>query len=517
MTVVKGFKGRRFIGAIPPVSGVDADPFLATWETGSRVNGMIPWQSNDSYMEDNIHDVQGFNAWRDGTTDNYYNDNVKIQDNTTYPIRIHLRKYKAKVSSLRVFFRLTYYHTNFYFIRKGEFTRNLIATISETTTGWQTINLPQTEDVTWIIIETLHKDDSPNQVEINGSYITPSSIIPTIRKPKFKKTTWQNIFNWNVLDNDGRPYTKQQRVDLLKQHDGVRHYLDRIHLEPFQGDYYFQPSYNGAGSWPLDEFYQLLKDNNIDVRVCIKNFPSSFQASWPSELQSSEQLPVTYQSTRDTTTAWAMLPEAYLAEGKLFFQFAARYGSTVVADNLLSVHTEVGGVFPNNTKRTGLNLVSKIECTNEPDSWWHGWSGFSKARQMAARMSCVWDGHKGALGNNVGVKTADPNMSLSMPGLAVATFEEILSMLDWFRENRGYKQDGSIDIPFDCINYHMYSNDAGSNQYGSATRGMPPETSGFSDTMKYFTNLSDEHMKGMPIILGEYGYDISQFSNQRAA
>lgn len=158
-----------------------------------------------------------------------------------------------------------------------------------------------------------------------------------------------------------------------------------------------------------------------------------------------------------------------------------------------------------------------MECTNEPDSWWHGWKGFSKGRQLAARMSCVWDGHKGALGPNVGVKQADPNMSLSMPGLGVATFEEIMSMLDWFREFRGYKSNGQIDIPFDCINYHVYSNDGGSTQFGSATRGMPPETSGFADKMKYFIDLADEHMYGMPVILGEYGYDISQFSPQRAA
>lgn len=501
----------------PPAPGVDEDPFLATWNTGTRVSGMIPWEAHDAYLEDNVHDVQGFGAWKDGATTNFYNDAIKIQDNPSYPIRINIRKYKPTVTSIRVLLKTNYVPTNFYYIKAGEFTKRLIATTPETTSGWTTLPLPQAENVTWIIIEPLHRGDSPNEVQINGSYVVPPVVNAVQRNVLFKDMTWQNAFEWNILDNDGRPYTPTQRIALFKQHQGMRHYLDRIHMEPSKGDFYFAPSYNGAGSWNYDNMYQLMKDNGIDVRVCIKNSPDWLQNTWPSELRGSEQLPVEYETSREVTTAKAMLPESYLAEGKLFFQFVARYGSVEVALDRISVHTEQGQVFPHNQKRTGLNLVNKVEVTNEPDSWWHGWQGFSKARQLAARMSCVYDGHMGTLGANVGAKAADPNVSVSFPGLGVATIEEYMSVLDWCREFRGYNQDGSINVPFDVVNYHVYSNDGGSTQYGTATRGLPPEESGFLDKMQYFIDFTNEHLKGMPVILGEYGYDISQFSKQRSA
>lgn len=504
-----------------PEPGVDEDPFLATWDAGSRTSGEIPYVSDDVYFVDNYDENPGFVEFTDGATTPYYGDDSKVWADTT-EVRVDLRKYRAKVTHLRVFWRNGFDAPTIHYVKKGEFQKTFLTKVSGT--GWQTVNLPEATDVVAIVMTAL-RGDFFSEVEIHGSYITPTVVSYPVRKTPFRNSTWTNAFVWDVVAGfqdigygQGSPGAIERRTDLLSQHGGIRHYADRDHFEPAKGDYYFQPGFNGKGSWDYDKMYEGLKAAGIDVRVAIKITPEWIRNTWPEELRHSEQMPVEWAGSKEATLAAAYLPESYLSEGKLMFQFAARYGSVVVPDNLLSVHTEPGGGFPNNIKRSGLNVVNKMEISNEPDSWWNGWGNFMNGGQLAARMSASYDGHKGALGPGVGVKAADPNMDLSFPGIAGASISIYQAAIDWCREHRGYKQDGSVDVPWDTINYHQYSNDGGSIQYGTAaTRGMAPEVSNFPAKMDYMIKFSNEVLGGMPIVLGEHGYDISQFGKQRAA
>jgi len=83
---------------------------------------------------------------------------------------------------------------------------------------------------------------------------------------------------------------------------------------------------------------------------------------------------------------------------------------------------------------------------------------------MAALMSACYDGHEGALGAGVGIKTADPSMVVVMPGLSDFAFDYASKMGDWFSKNR---KDGKW--PCDIINYHHYSNT------GNKLKQYPPQ------------------------------------------
>jgi hypothetical protein len=92
--------------------------------------------------------------------------------------------------------------------------------------------------------------------------------------------------------------------------------------------------------------------------------------------------------------------------------------------------------------KTGLGLIKYIECDNERDKWWKGPKAQQTPEEYAANMSAFYDGNKGKLGKNAGIKTADPNIMVVMGGLANADPNFVIKMIEWCRKNRGLKADG---------------------------------------------------------------------------
>jgi hypothetical protein len=131
-------------------------------------------------------------------------------------------------------------------------------------------------------------------------------------------------------------------------------------------------------------------------------------------------------------------------------------------------------------------------------------------------MSAFYDGNKGKLGKNAGIKTADPNIMVVMGGLANADPNFVIKMIEWCRKNRGLKADGSVDLCFDIINYHLYSNDASTSTNNQiATVGVSPELSGIGKIADDFIAMAKKHANDMPVWVTETGYDVGN-SPQRA-
>jgi hypothetical protein len=87
-------------------------------------------------------------------------------------------------------------------------------------------------------------------------------------------------------------------------------------------------------------------------------------------------------------------------------------------------------------------------------------------------------------------------------------------MIEWCRLYRGYKPDGSINLCWDVINYHLYSNDATSQS--GATTGVAPEVSATAQTAQSFIAMAHEYAADMPVWVTEAGFDANQGSVQRA-
>jgi hypothetical protein len=253
------------------------------------------------------------------------------------------------------------------------------------------------------------------------------------------------------------------------------------------------------GFWDWDKYYADLKSKGVLAFPAVQG-----GAAW---MNDSAIPPV-------PSGANPLLPASYAAHADHLFQYAARYGKTKVADNLLKLAA-------NQTRVSALNTLRYIEDFNEQDANWilpNGALLFTPA-QYAAMASADYDGHQGALGATFGVKSADPNMKLVMGGLAgngatIASWEKsIESYLDgirtWSASNRG----GTF--PADVINLHWYA--FGPDPFGTANPrpAVSPEAAKVEETMTLLRDYRNTQLSGKELWITEFGYDTDSLSRLR--
>lgn len=331
--------------------------------------------------------------------------------------------------------------------------------------------------------------------------ISDTSNIPS-RIP-FKKYLGVNAFEWDFVDEKvSSSVIDEKRMALIKSFGGVRHYLDWARMEPESGKYSFNPTHNGGAYY--DVIYKRLKYENIEVLACIKNVPKWFVLSYPKTEQGDDNTPVLFGYDKGK-------PQSYYIQAKMAFQFAARYGANKSMDkSLISVDKSLRWHGDDaNVPSVGLDLIKYVECNNEPDKWWGGKRAQQTPEEYAANMSAFYDGHKGTLGKNAGVKTADPKMQVVMGGLGVAEPKFVEKMVEWCKKNRGLKANGTVNLCFDVINYHLYANNAFVNG-GKATKGVAPELSEIGTVANTFMLMAKKHAPGLEVWVTETGYDIGK-------
>ncbi|WP_139923578.1 PA14 domain-containing protein [Hymenobacter sp. DG01] len=340
---------------------------------------------------------------------------------------------------------------------------------------------------------------------------TPAPAAPNAgpRPIKFKQSLGVNAFEWDLEDPNKPWEVEATRMAGMKNFTGMRHYLDWERLESSEGSYTFNPTHSGG--WNYDAMYQRLKAEGIEVLACIKTLPGWLLNTWPADQRDHENVPV--RGGADFSK-----PASYREQARMAFQFAARYGSnTGVPRSLVTVNTTPrwpgDGI---NEVKIGLNLITYIECDNERDKWWKGAKAYQTPAQYAANLSAFYDGHKNTLGPGIGVKNADPNMQVVMAGLAKPDPEYVKGMVEWCRQNRGYRPDGSVNLCWDIINYHNYSNDAGTSQGGNSTRGAAPEVSDAAPVARSFVQMARQYCGNMPVWITETGFDTNQGSPFKA-
>lgn len=336
--------------------------------------------------------------------------------------------------------------------------------------------------------------------EIINSKTTLANNIP------LKRFLGINAFEWDFSKHTGE--LDSNRIDIFKSFGTFRHYMDWEKLESEEGKYSFDPT--RSGGWGYDHIYQKCKDNGIEVLSCLKGCPAWLLNTYPEDQRDGENVPAPYGLNR-------YHPASYIKQAKVAFQFAARYGrNKSVPASLLSVNsTPRWHDDPENQVRIGLDYVKYIECDNERDKTWKGAKAHQNPEEYAANMSAFYDGDMGKLGKNVGVKTADPSMLVVMGGLADPDINYVIKMIAWCKKNRGYKADGSVNLCFDVINYHLYNNDG--RKHKERTIGKAPELSSAAEIADEFVSMAKKYAKGMDVWITESGYDLNPGSPQRAS
>jgi hypothetical protein len=340
-----------------------------------------------------------------------------------------------------------------------------------------------------------------------GTPTTPEVISGTPLKNMFGINSYEWDFLSNPADYNIKYTIYETNMALIKSFSSFRHYMNWDKLEYTQGMYTYNPT--NDGSWDYDLIYTRCKTEGITVLADLKNCPNWMEQSYPTAQQDDENIPVFYGNDPGK-------PASYIDQAKVAFQFAARYGTNAgVNKALLKVDTRPRWTNDRiNEVKVGLNLVKYIECDNERDRWWKGAQTQSTPEQYAANMSAFYDGDKGKLGNNAGVKTADPNMLVVMGGLASCDPTFVTRMVEWCRTNRGLKADGSVDLCFDVINYHYYSNNGDVRIHKQSTTGVAPELSLAGTIADGFMAVGKAN--NVPVWVTEAGYDINQGSYQKA-
>ncbi|NNV56766.1 hypothetical protein [Limnovirga soli] len=356
-----------------------------------------------------------------------------------------------------------------------------------------------------------NRNDLPTEIEFYGYYKAPTILL---QKPRtyapFRTTLGMNAFEWDfVRPSVNSRVIAEDKYAAIQNFRGFRHYIDWQKLENTEGQYTFNPTHSGG--WDYDLTYERCKRDSIEVLACIQNTASWMQNTWPDSLKAVDNIPLKYGLPKDN-------PQSYIEYGKVAFQFAARYGSnTNIAPALIKVNTTPRWTNdPPNTVKIGLDYVHYMECGNELDKWWKGINGYMSPYEYAAALSAFYDGHKNALGPDVGVKNADSTIQVVMNGIAWSKPSYVRGMIEWCKQNRGYKADGTINLCWDVINYHHYSTDNGQSQSGVATRGAAPEIGGADSVAQAFVSFSEKYAYSKPVWITEMGFDINQGSPRKA-
>lgn len=350
----------------------------------------------------------------------------------------------------------------------------------------------------------------PTEIEFYGSHTPGTETAKPARTKHIKLNDMLGVngYEWYFQDGAHTESLVESKVQVAKSFTGLRHYMDWEKLESSEGVYSYNPTL--SGSWNYDLIYERCKQEGIEVLACLKTQPAWMRETYPEDQRDPENVPVRYGKNFAD-------PLSYIEQAKVAFQYAARYGSNTNVDpSLLSVSTTPRWTNdPVNEVKIGLNYIKYIECDNERDKWWKGRKGYQTAREYAANMSAFYDGHKNTMGAGVGVKNADPNMKVVIAGLVTGP-DFIKGMVDWCKEFRGYNADGTVNLCWDVVNFHLYTDNTSSSQSGTSTRGAAPEVTNAKQILENFVKVTREVSNDLPIWNTEAGYDIHQDSPLKA-
>jgi len=488
-------------------------------QTDTVIHGKISIDAARWYQLNNV--ANGLQQLFDGdlyTRPNTGWGKILSNYNAYYPVPAGM---DIQIDSIKMFDwegSITDYPVTFYIINDTSWQYKLLATFKgERYNGWDgpypdrpdvyALDTPRAH-VSYIVMNAWY--EYPTEVEFYGSYKAVAGATPATKTySPLKNFFGINAFEWD-FENPANPMViEETRMNAIKSFTAVRHYMDWQKLESAEGKYTYSPVHSGG--WNYDTIYARCKTEGITVLADLKTLPDWMVDGYPAGEKDWENVPVEYGADFAN-------PASYIKQGKVAFQYAARYGSNKnVKRSLLTIDSSQRWTNDEiNVIKIGLNLVKYIECDNERDKWWKGRRAYQTGREYAANLSAFYDGHMKKLGVNVGVKNADPKMLVVMGGLASANPDYVRGMIDWCKEFRGYKTDGTVNLCWDVVNYHLYANDARYAPNNWPTTGVSPEASTNDSVAAAFIQMVHEYAADMPVWVTETGYDLNQGSQQKA-
>lgn len=245
-----------------------------------------------------------------------------------------------------------------------------------------------------------------------------------------------------------------------------------------------------AGKQFTDYLDSLRKQSGNELWMSVRGLPLSQIKKGHKE----QEKPVN-QDGMDTEN-----PISYSRHARTFWNIAAIFGRQAQDSNQLDV-TDI-------PKRSGLNLMQRIENGNEEDGWWS--NNYWTPMDYFALSTADFDGAEGKLGPKTGIKQADPGFQLMTSGMIQLDTNRVRTLkflCEQLRTDKKFIWEGGVQ-------YHYYSND-GIMAIREASTGISPEEDSLRSKLSRVRAFHDRILPGIPLILGENGYDRKQSSWQR--
>jgi hypothetical protein len=194
-------------------------------------------------------------------------------------------------------------------------------------------------------------------------------------------------------------------------------------------------------------------------------------------------------------------PLSYGRHARTYWNLAAMFGKTPVDTAAIDLRDA--------TKFSGLGAMRRFENGNEEDGWWTDY--YWTPVDYFAMSSADYDGHEGTLGDRHGIKNADSSSLLMMSGMVQLDTNRVRTLkflCEQLRRDKKFIWDGGVQ-------YHYYSTDS-KNVAQFPTKGVSPEEDRVREKLAKVKAFHNRILPGVPVILGENGYDRNQQSRQRA-
>jgi hypothetical protein len=410
----------------------------------------IPLSAGDAYA--NQHKKDDFSKLSDG-------------DLTT-----HFTVWSPQITPYRVTYDMSGYDNLIikqirYFVNNGN--PSQLKYIIRTTTGeekilysysggnwnpnWVTIDLPNTTAAKDFIIESIGNGDFPDDLQLYGTYTLHQW--PSVTR---QASPLSDLFGVVIKPWDDEFHLFPEKLPALL---GLRVSRARLYND-------YQLNHKADGSWNMNQQdgwrqvdnMKTLKANGISTQMCYLSFPY-------------EPFP-TGEVRND--------PATYLQLAKDVYDFG--------------VDNKANGEY-----------FKTIEVGNEMNRWYaSNWAEYMDGYALAAMMSICYDGHKGKF-TGVGLKASGSQAQVSLCGLAEAEPYILYQIAEWSEKNRGYRADGTIDLPFDIYSFHLYSSLEGQRQ--GIPGGVSPEY-GMAQYERRLNEIRNKKFSWLKIHIGEWGWDI---------
>lgn len=376
--------------------------------------------------------------------------------------------------------------------------------ISTSNTVWTKIPLNENnkKGVRYLILELFYGDMIIQGIVPYGTRLTKYEISGIKHKRIDRNRTFNERIGTNAFFAELNPDYMGHVSSMMRSYNNWDWFWDKS----------FHPGGSAIGLTPDDLKLALLNSHMWDYRAkmqefmsygqkilfCLTNSPQCLRTADFVDSYSAKPLDpgLDLQDLANTTD-----PQSYKWMARMCAVLAAKLGfNTVLPESDLAlIHVD------NEDKSIGWGLVEYFEMGNENDGKFRGQNAYRNPEEQAAELSAYYDGHKGALGPFMGIKSGDPNAKLLMPGMASANYSYVWKMMRWWDLNRGVG-----DYPIDVMNFHHYNNYTHATdtpEYSTVPAwGLPPELGDQIQKIKEMSDLRDQQAQSMELWCTEMGF-----------